>query len=181
MDARGGDAGGMLSSAGIGNLWSEGLLYVDGVLVADGDETTLQWSMLPVGHWACVHLQAARVFMDDVTVFARDAASGGASGHLKVRLSELGMWSRPLSAYEVAQHATSDSYDYIRDSGAGLLVRRRRSDLALCLATSCDVTGAASYLNARCGWSDAEAASLCGRCRRFSRWRRGMGRARTTH
>ena len=69
--------------------------------------------------------QAVRPFLGDVSLFSRDASSGGAAGHLKARLSELGVWGRMLSPAEVAAHATGGGYDYIRDSGAGLLVRTR--------------------------------------------------------
>ncbi|KAK3233289.1 hypothetical protein CYMTET_56406 [Cymbomonas tetramitiformis] len=112
LDARYGATEGYFSNSQTGQDWVT--LYVDGELQPD-----TQWSNVPQGGWAHVHVEAGAALADDITFMCRSATTNTyVVNCLKGRLAEVYTWTRALEA--VIAGAIALGFDYHHHEGSGL-------------------------------------------------------------
>eukprot|EP00854_Cymbomonas_tetramitiformis_P002057 gene2057-2753_t len=82
-------------TSGRGTDWTE--MYVD------GGEVEIEWSSLPIGVWAHVHLVYAYAFWDDINLMSRvnSGDSQLTSSNLAGRLAEVYLWDYILPLYTI--------------------------------------------------------------------------------
>lgn len=92
LDFRTGQDSSWVYTSGFGSNWSNGKIYVDGVLQAGAT-----YASLPKDKWFHLYLENANTFTDDIVLFSRYTNNE----NMKGKVEEIKIWDRALSEEEI--------------------------------------------------------------------------------